>query len=86
HGFLTEVAVLAHAADRLDLAMFPVDPRLGKDYMLGAEQFTDRIRVAVFSPMHFTHAYESAKAFRPYAERAGCRLAEWNAKGESIDF
>jgi hypothetical protein len=66
--------------------MFPVDARLGKDYMLGAEQFVDRIQVAVFSPMHFTSAYEAAEAFRPYAERAGCRFIGWKAKGESIDF
>jgi L-ascorbate metabolism protein UlaG (beta-lactamase superfamily) len=84
--FLAEVTVLAQSAGRLDLAMFPVDARLGKDYMLGAEQFVDRIQVAVFSPMHFTSAYEAAEAFRPYAERAGCRFIGWKAKGESIDF
>ncbi|MDR1675551.1 MAG: MBL fold metallo-hydrolase [Tannerella sp.] len=86
HDFLAEVALLAQSADRLDLAMFPVDIRLGKDYMLGAKQFVDRIQVAVFSPMHFTSSYEAAEAFRPYAERAGCRFIGWKAKGESIDF
>ncbi|MDR3269654.1 MAG: MBL fold metallo-hydrolase [Tannerella sp.] len=84
--FLKEIALLAQATDRLDVAMFPVDARLGKDYMRGAEQFVDRIRVGLFSPMHFTLAYEKAEAFRPYAERAGCRFAGWKAKGESLDF
>ncbi|MDR1455107.1 MAG: MBL fold metallo-hydrolase [Tannerella sp.] len=84
--FLAEVDLLAQSVDRLDLAMFPVDARLGRDYMRGAEQFVDRIRVAVFSPMHFTSSCEAAEAFRPYAERAGCRFAGWKAEGESIDF
>ncbi|MDR2138680.1 MAG: MBL fold metallo-hydrolase [Tannerella sp.] len=85
-AFLTEVDLLAQSAGRLDLAMFPVDARLGGNYMLGAEQFVERIRVAVFSPMHFTPSYEAAEAFRPCAERAGCRFIGWKAKGESIDF
>ncbi|MDR1102301.1 MAG: MBL fold metallo-hydrolase, partial [Tannerella sp.] len=85
-SFLAEVALLAQTTDRLDLAMFPVDARLGKDYMLGAEQFVDRIQTAVFSPMHFTPSFEAAEAFRPYAERAGCRFIGWKTKGECVDF
>jgi L-ascorbate metabolism protein UlaG (beta-lactamase superfamily) len=84
--FLKEVAFLTQATDRLDVAMFPVDARLGKDYMLGAEQFVDRVPVGLFSPMHFTLGYGQAEAFRPYAEQAGCRFAGWKATGESIEF
>jgi L-ascorbate metabolism protein UlaG (beta-lactamase superfamily) len=85
-AFLQEVAFLRQTADRLDVAMFPVDPRLGKDYMLGAEQFVDRIRTGLFSPMHFGSAYEKAQAFQAYAERAGCRFAGWKTKGEQMEF
>ncbi|MDR2120726.1 MAG: MBL fold metallo-hydrolase [Tannerella sp.] len=84
--FLKEVADIRREADCVDVAMFPVDPRLGKDYMLGAEQFVDRIRCGLFSPMHFGHAYASANAFEPYAVRAGCRFVAWKAQGESIEF
>jgi L-ascorbate metabolism protein UlaG (beta-lactamase superfamily) len=85
-AFLKEVAFLKQTTDRLDLAMFPVDARLGKDYMRGPEQFVDRIRTGIFSPMHFGGAYEKAQAFRPYAEQAGCRFAGWEKTGESIEF
>jgi L-ascorbate metabolism protein UlaG (beta-lactamase superfamily) len=84
--FLKEVADIRQTIDYVDVAMFPVDPHLGKDYMLGAEQFVDRIRIGLFSPMHFGQAYVEADAFRPYAERAGCRFAAWKAQGESIEF
>ena len=84
--FLKEVDLLAKTTKVLDLAMFPVDPRQGKDYMLGAEQFVDRIKVDLFSPMHFSEAYERANAFKQYAEESGARFINWTAKGESVEF
>jgi L-ascorbate metabolism protein UlaG (beta-lactamase superfamily) len=85
-AFLEEIAFMAQAVDRVDVAMFPVDPRLGKDYMRGPEQFVDRIRTGLFVPMHFGSAYEKATAFRAYAERAGCRFAAWKQKGEQLEL
>jgi L-ascorbate metabolism protein UlaG (beta-lactamase superfamily) len=84
--FLEEVALLAGTTTQLDLAMFPVDPRQGKDYMLGAKQFVERIHTGVFAPMHFGEDYAKAQAFRTYAEAAGCRFAGWETRGETIEF
>ena len=36
----------------IDIAMFPVDPRIGGDFALGARQFMSAIKVADFIPMH----------------------------------
>ena len=57
----------AAAYPHFDAAMFPVDPRLGKDYMRGAQQFVDAIEVDHFIPMHFGEHYAKANAFAPYA-------------------
>ncbi|MCM1139801.1 MAG: MBL fold metallo-hydrolase [Muribaculum sp.] len=38
---------------RFDLAMFPVDSRIGTDYFTGARLFVRAIDVAHFFPMHF---------------------------------
>ena len=84
--FLNEVAYLAETTTQLDLAMFPVDPRQGKDYMLGAKQFVERIKTKVFVPMHFGSSYEKAQAFQTVAQDAGCRFIGWNTSGETIDF
>ena len=84
--FLKEIGLLAETTTQLDLAMFPVDPRQGKDYMLGAEQFVDRIHTDIFVPMHFGDDYVKIEAFRDYAQAAGCRFIGWKAKGETIDF
>lgn len=37
----------------MDIAFFPVDPRMGTDYALGAYQFVERIKPLVMIPMHF---------------------------------
>ncbi|MDR1524139.1 MAG: MBL fold metallo-hydrolase [Tannerella sp.] len=84
--FLKEVDDLRKETDRVDLAMFPVDSRLGKNYMRGAEQFVDRIHAGIFAPMHFGERYEEAHAFKPYAEKAGCRFAAWTKTGENLFF
>ncbi|HBO26599.1 MULTISPECIES: MBL fold metallo-hydrolase [Culturomica] len=85
-AFLREVAVLAKDADFLDLAMFPVDPRLGADYMSGAKQFIDRIPVRKFVPMHFWERYEKANAFREYAENHGTEFIVLTHPGMSVEF
>ncbi|NDW12498.1 MBL fold metallo-hydrolase [Bacteroides sp. 214] len=67
-AFLKELEIIAKVAPQIDLVMFPIDARIGTDYMRGAEQFVDRIRTGVFLPMHFGSAYEEANAFKIYAE------------------
>ncbi|MDR1937208.1 MAG: MBL fold metallo-hydrolase, partial [Tannerellaceae bacterium] len=81
-AYLEELEELATAAGRLDLAMFPVDPRLGSDYMRGAEQFVSRIETKLFAPMHFGEAYDKAAAFAPFARTRHCQLLELTRKGE----
>jgi L-ascorbate metabolism protein UlaG (beta-lactamase superfamily) len=81
-AYLEELELLAAAAGRLDLAMFPVDPRLGSDYMRGAEQFVARIETKRFAPMHFGEAYDKVAAFAPFARTHHCQLLELTRKGE----
>lgn len=44
---------VSSATQTLDLAMFPVDSRIGRDYWEGASIFVRKIDVAHFLPMHF---------------------------------
>ena len=84
--YFSELDMISQRTDRIDIVMFPVDPRLGKDYMLGAEQFVDRFHVGTFVPMHFDNAYDKANAFREYAESRGIRFVELNYKGFHFTF
>lgn len=85
-NYLNELEILARYTNDLDVALFPVDPRLGKDYMLGAKQFVDRILVRQFVPMHFGDKYDEANAFRTYAEEHGGRFMTIHRPGESMEL
>lgn len=86
NNFLKELETLAQATEYVDLAMFPIDPRLGKDYTRGARQFIDRIKTKRFVPMHSWEEYDKANAFKTYVETKGCLFTEWEKPGEEIFF
>lgn len=85
-NYLRELETLASEVSQLDLAMFPVDPRIGSDFMRGARQFVDRIQTAVFVPMHFWERPAEVAAFGAYAEMHGCRYVLISVPGEGTDF
>ncbi|GHV51607.1 hydrolase [Bacteroidia bacterium] len=81
-AFLAELEELATAAGQIDWAMFPIDPRLGTDYMRGASQFVSRIRTGLLAPMHFGEAYAKVAAFGDIAAKHNCKLLPLSSKGE----
>ncbi|WP_455497676.1 MBL fold metallo-hydrolase [Coprobacter sp.] len=85
-AYLHELEILARVTDRFDLVMFPIDPRLGREYMLGAEQFVCRFAVDCFAPMHFHNQYKKAAAFRSFAEENGALFISWSFPGETVEL
>ena len=81
-NYLKELDDLVKVTDKLDVAMFPVDPRIGTDFMRGAQQFVDHIKTNIFVPMHFDEAYARAAAFRPLAEAEGARMIALERRGQ----
>lgn len=79
-----ELSDVAKEINELDFAMFPIDPRLGTEFMLGAIQFVNRIRVKQLAPMHFGEAYDKIALFEQYAETANCKYIQLREKGQSI--
>ena len=84
--FLAEVRELQQTAPAVDVVMFPVDSRIGKDYMRGAEQFVKRIKITIFVPMHFSEDYQGGNAFRQFAESKGCHFLSIAHRGESFEL
>ena len=85
-AYLRELEIIATEVPQLDAAMFPVDPRLGREYTLGAEQFLDRIKTGLFIPMHFWDNYKAALVFKQAAESRGCAFAEIRAPGDTFEI
>lgn len=84
NNYLCELELLAESLKHLFLAMFPIDPRLGKDYMRGAEQFVRRVSTDYFLPMHFGDNYDQANAFEKFARQQNCNYLKITQKGESF--
>lgn len=84
-NYLQELDSIAGETEEIDLALFPVDPRLGNDYTRGARQFIDRIHPRQFAPMHFWRRYDQANAFREYAEKHGCQFIAITREGEIFE-
>lgn len=82
----SELSDVAKDISSLDLAMFPIDLRLGKDYMKGAEQFVSKIKTRIFAPMHFDQAYDQAARFSKFASTKGCECICWQNRGEHFIF
>lgn len=70
--------------ERVDVAMFPVDPRLGEGYDDGALLFARRVKPSVFIPMHFWDRPEAARAFCEKTMPKGVQAVCLTSPGESF--
>lgn len=86
NNFLCELELLSERTNNLYLAIFPIDPRLGRNYMRGAQQFVSRIATDYFLPMHFGEHYEKANAFEPIAKEFGCTYLPLSHQGQSFQL
>lgn len=84
--YLSELAHLVDETRHLDVAMFPVDHRLGNEYTRGAEQLLDKIKVDLFVPMHFWEHYKDANAFSEKVEAYGGRFFAIHKQGDFTNF
>lgn len=83
--FLRELKEMAAEVSGLDVAFFPVDPRLGKNYMKGAKQFIEHIAVKCLVPMHFWENYTAANALAAYAREKGVRFVALHNPGQCME-
>lgn len=84
-AYLGELKDICKVVSGVDVAFFPVDARLGKDYCRGPHQFLERVPVRYFFPMHFSaNGFASANAFAEEAESLGTKFMALHAEGEQI--
>ena len=55
--YLSELAIISKDISKVDYLFYPIDERLGKDYLKGIEQFLNVIEVKTLIPMHFGTNY-----------------------------
>lgn len=83
--FIDEIGQIKKEYNKIDLAMFPIDPRLGKEYMRGGIQFIEAINTSIFIPMHFWNDFASANKFQTYAREHGVSSPDIKYRGQEFD-
>jgi len=85
-NYLHELEKIAEFSPSIDVAMFPLDPRLGKDFAKGAEQFIARIKTVNFIPMHFRNNFSIANQFEPIAKAHDTNFFALTHKCQTINL
>lgn len=83
-NFKSEIDLLKN--ESIDIAFFPVDPRLEEFYSLGGEYFIDKIKPKIFLPMHFGNAVDITKSFADKVSSYPTKTIVINHRGEEFNF
>lgn len=70
--------------ETVDIAFFPVDPRLEHNYCVGGEYFIKEINPQVFIPMHFGENYQITENFADRMNAANSRVLTISHRGQEI--
>lgn len=92
-GFEKVLADLSAYTDRFDIAMFPVDARIGTGFFTGAATFVRKFTIGIFIPMHFCLGENEAQQeqfrgaaadFSLYANQERGAYAALTKRGDAI--
>ena len=70
---------------KIDIAFFPVDPRLNENYYLGGEYFINELKPKVFIPMHFGDKYEVTTDFIHKMKDTPTHIVEITKKNQILE-
>ena len=70
----------------IDIAFFPVDPRLCEYYYIGGEYFAKNIHPGLLIPMHFGDDVDITKQFENKMNKINIKAVEINCSGQEIIF
>lgn len=71
---------------KIDIAFFPVDPRLKESYYLGGKYFIDEVHPKIFIPMHFGGNCNITDKFSHDFETSDCYIASIEKRGQLINI
>lgn len=70
----------------IDIAFFPVDPRIGPGYDAGALYFAQCFKPKLFVPMHFGENYEVCRCFSTKVNALGMKVLHIEARGQQFEY
>ncbi len=70
--------------EKIDVAFFPVDPRLKEYYYMGGEYFIKHMEPEIFIPMHFGEQYSITKEFADRVGALSSKVIVISRRGQKI--
>lgn len=81
-NFKEEIAKIK--GEQIDVAFFPVDPRLEHNYYLGAEFFIQEVKPKILIPMHFSSDVKAVKKFAGQMENYPTKIVTLTLPGQEV--
>ncbi len=72
--------------EKVDIAFFPVDPRLQQNYCKGAQYFIEKIKPNILFPMHFGSNYEITGEFKREVKNSTTEIIEIQKRGQQFNL
>lgn len=72
--------------ENVDIAFFPVDPRLQEYYYMGGEYFIKALKPKLFIPMHFGNDYDITRNFAQRLALEPTQIVELSHRGQEIIY
>ena len=82
NAFIKEMQPIAQLGS-VDIAFFPVDPRMGEGYAAGARYYLEHVRPKLFVPIHFADDFATVQSFTRYAD-ANTKIFMPSRRGDSF--
>ena len=83
-AFKGEIAKIK--GEEIDIAFFPVDPRLEENFYLGGEYFINEIKPKYFIPMHFGDKFKATKDFIHKMKGSTTHIVELTHKNQIMEL
>lgn len=72
--------------EKIDIAFFPVDPRLEENYYMGGEYFINELKPHYFFPMHFGDNYSKVESFIHKMEDQDTKVVSIDHKNQVFEL
>ncbi|MFU0784442.1 MAG: MBL fold metallo-hydrolase [Thermoanaerobacterium thermosaccharolyticum] len=72
--------------EKIDVAFFPVDPRLDEYYISGGKYFIENIHPSIFFPMHFWNNYSITEKFKEDMKDSKTQVMSIKNIGETFNL
>lgn len=72
--------------NNVDIAFFPVDPRLRENYSLGGKYFIEQIKPKYFMPIHFWNKFSTTKDFARDVKEPSTKILEIHRENQTIEI